>query len=435
MPNRSQTASGPDIDEKLAMLHREMASLRVECDRLLNKHLIVEHTLSQSCSQWPNADTSSAYNTGGESCRSVSVTPDGAILPAYSNSSTVIYEGKPCQSSQQVKLSPRGLHRTAAIPSPSVQRRVPTIVPSSPPTVILPHDSPLSGHRPIHKTTALNESPKLPTSTSQASMVTSSTSPKSTIRFAPKAIFNAFRGASMRKLSISKNIPTSKRKEVVEDVVQPQTSNYDAASEYAKRFRIPSYSIVMKEERTPKPESRISMPHFFRSTKPRDKLYHFAKPEEEIEEVVDEEKTGLGPDGGTVHYKWKLKKRCDGSRYVVRRPIRNQILKKREAQLSRERAPISTDDDAMSELKLGKFHSREERRKQLERERMKKMLKLQQKMNDKKPSDQTIVQLSQQKMARQKDKMVLDEFVTTREVLSHRTDANGIRGVVSVTTV
>ncbi|EGT42930.1 hypothetical protein CAEBREN_30760 [Caenorhabditis brenneri] len=51
------------------------------------------------------------------------------------------------------------------------------------------------------------------------------------------------------------------------------------------------------------------------------------------------------------------------------------------------------------------------------------------------PAEQVIYQMSQQKLARQKETMVMDEFVTTREVLSSRTRPDGIHGVVSVTTV
>ncbi|VDM63051.1 unnamed protein product [Angiostrongylus costaricensis] len=69
------------IREKLADLHNEMTSLRLECDRLINKHLLVEKTLSEGCVLCPNPDTSSAYNTGGESCRSDSITPDGTVKP------------------------------------------------------------------------------------------------------------------------------------------------------------------------------------------------------------------------------------------------------------------------------------------------------------------------------------------------------------------
>uniref|UniRef100_A0A0K0D8L2 Uncharacterized protein n=1 Tax=Angiostrongylus cantonensis TaxID=6313 RepID=A0A0K0D8L2_ANGCA len=49
---------------------------------------------------------------------------------------------------------------------------------------------------------------------------------------------------------------------------------------------------------------------------------------------------------------------------------------------------------------------------------------------------QTIVQLSQRKMQRQKEKMLLDGFVTTQEVLSQRNpDTTAKHGILSVTTV
>lgn len=417
--------TSPDIDEKLAILHREMASLRVECDRLLNKHLIVEHTLSQSCSGWPNgaADTSSAYNTGGESCRSVSVTPDGVFMPTTSNTQMI-----------QSQPSPRVLRRTVKMASPAVQRRpVPPPPPqnlplfSRPPTVVLlPHDSPEHINRPIHRTHQ-----ELPIPEDIVSVVSSTKTPRSIIR-APSAVFGALKGSSLRKLSISRNIQMTSKNNKEESEKKEKE-----AEDYAKRFRIPSYSVVLKEEKK-RSSFRIPVPQYFRSSKTKTKVYQVDAPEEEIEEVVDEERMAANKDLGdtTVHYKWKVKRRCDGSRYIVKRPIRSQILKKREAQVYRERAPISTDDDAMSELKLGRFHTKEERKRILEREKTKKLMKLQQKMMEKAhPSEQVIYQMSQQKLARQKEAMVMDEFVTTREVLSSRTRPDGIHGVVSVTTV
>ena len=145
-------------------------------------------------------------------------------------------------------------------------------------------------------------------------------------------------------------------------------------------FRIPAYSIVLRDENKPKkneviqiPEDEFHMPkysflhkiqstfRFFRSTKPKEKLYMFDKPVEELqEELSDEGRPGPStrkeeekPREEVVQYKWKVKRRCDGTRYVVKRPIRSQILKKREAQLIRERTGLSTDDDAHSELKVG----------------------------------------------------------------------------------
>ena len=53
-------------------------------------------------------------------------------------------------------------------------------------------------------------------------------------------------------------------------------------------------------------------------------------------------------------WEWKVKIRKDGTRYVTRRPsARNNIMKDREIVLNRERmSGMTTDDDAMSELKV-----------------------------------------------------------------------------------
>ena len=53
-------------------------------------------------------------------------------------------------------------------------------------------------------------------------------------------------------------------------------------------------------------------------------------------------------------WEWKVKIRKDGTRYVTRRPsARSDILKEREMVLNRERmSGMTTDDDAMSELKV-----------------------------------------------------------------------------------
>ena len=56
--------------------------------------------------------------------------------------------------------------------------------------------------------------------------------------------------------------------------------------------------------------------------------------------------------GRDPSWEWKVKIRPDGSRYVARRPARNRLLKEREARLNEERSGMTTDDDAMSELKV-----------------------------------------------------------------------------------
>ena len=52
------------------------------------------------------------------------------------------------------------------------------------------------------------------------------------------------------------------------------------------------------------------------------------------------------------NWEWKVKIRTDGSRYIARRPGRNRVLREREAELNEERSGLTTDDDAISELKV-----------------------------------------------------------------------------------
>lgn len=66
---------------------------------------------------------------------------------------------------------------------------------------------------------------------------------------------------------------------------------------------------------------------------------------------------------------WRMKRRPDGSRYITRRPTRERLLRDRAHQISEERAGMTTDDDALSELKLGRYWSKEERRQHVEKAR------------------------------------------------------------------
>ena len=76
---------------------------------------------------------------------------------------------------------------------------------------------------------------------------------------------------------------------------------------------------------------------------------------------------------GDVPMEWVVKRRPDGSRYIVRRPrLRRRLLRERARQLDQERrgAGTTTDDDgAASELKLGRYWTREERRQHIQRRR------------------------------------------------------------------
>ncbi|XP_018653258.1 hypothetical protein Smp_141520 [Schistosoma mansoni] len=96
--------------------------------------------------------------------------------------------------------------------------------------------------------------------------------------------------------------------------------------------------------------------------------------------------TGMPPSGQVYPMdnwnmmEWVVKKRPDGTRYITRRPIStstvttifadndsNQLVEERAKRLAEERSGITTDDDAISELKTGRYWNRSERKKQLEK--------------------------------------------------------------------
>merc|ERR1712106_408033 len=66
------------------------------------------------------------------------------------------------------------------------------------------------------------------------------------------------------------------------------------------------------------------------------------------------------------NWEWKIKVRPDGTRYIAKRPVRNSLLRQRKRQIAEERSGFTTDDDAVSEIKTGKFWTKVERRKHVE---------------------------------------------------------------------
>lgn len=155
---------------------------------------------------------------------------------------------------------------------------------------------------------------------------------------------------------------------------------------------------------------------------------------------------GMSADSLNVKMKWVVKRRGDGSRYITRRPVRNELLKARARKVAEERCGMTTDDDAVSELKVGRYWNKDERRRHLEKVREHKHRKeqmLRQKMETLKESEEmkkepNIVQLSHRKMMRHKAKRTLDNFVTMQEMLAHgNRDVEGktYNPLLSVTTV
>ena len=158
-------------------------------------------------------------------------------------------------------------------------------------------------------------------------------------------------------------------------------------------------------------------------------------------EAVKNEDSGSGME-------WVVKRRADGSRYITRRPVRNRLLKERAKKLNEERCGLTTDDDAMSELKVGRYWNKEERKRHLEKSRdrkMKREAQLRQRMETVKEAEEgskkepNIVELSHRKMMRHKNKKVLDDFTTIHEMLAHGARDQNPQGtynpLLSVTTV
>ncbi|XP_001602481.3 E3 ubiquitin-protein ligase PDZRN3 [Nasonia vitripennis] len=163
-----------------------------------------------------------------------------------------------------------------------------------------------------------------------------------------------------------------------------------------------------------------------------------------------------------VQMEWKVKRRPDGSRYITRRPVRNRILRNRALRINEERQGHTTEDDAVSEIKVGRYWSKEERKRQLERakerkQRQQELLQQQQQQQQQsseqliydysedsktlKNSPNSLVEQAQKKAARKKPPA--DDFATVQEILVHgnrvgsatQNSAGKLMGLLSVTTV
>lgn len=153
------------------------------------------------------------------------------------------------------------------------------------------------------------------------------------------------------------------------------------------------------------------------------------------------------PPRCSTEMEWVVKRRADGSRYITRRPVRNRMLKERARKLAEERCGLTTDDDAVSELKIGRYWSREERKRHLEKarnhKRQKEML-LQQQMESNREKlearkELNAVELGHRKNLRHKSKKAFDDFTTVQELMVHGSrepqQAKAYNALLSVTTV
>ncbi|XP_067247104.1 PDZ domain-containing RING finger protein 4 [Chanodichthys erythropterus] len=126
---------------------------------------------------------------------------------------------------------------------------------------------------------------------------------------------------------------------------------------------------------------------------------------------------------------WKVKVRADGTRYVARRPARDRILRERALRIREERSGgMTTDDDAVSELKMGRYWSKEERKQQLARAReqrrrrefmQRSRLECLRETMGTASGEVSILELSHKKMLKKRNKKILDNWMTIQELMSH----------------
>uniref|UniRef100_A0A3Q1BTN3 PDZ domain containing ring finger 3 n=1 Tax=Amphiprion ocellaris TaxID=80972 RepID=A0A3Q1BTN3_AMPOC len=157
----------------------------------------------------------------------------------------------------------------------------------------------------------------------------------------------------------------------------------------------------------------------------------------------------ISPSDLEPKMEWKVKIRSDGTRYITKRPVRDKLLRERALRIHEERSGMTTDDDAISELKMGRYWSKEERKQHAvrakeqrqRREFMKQSradcLKDLSGAEDKK--EPNIIELSHKKMMKKRNKKIFDNWMTIQELLTHGTKSpDGTRvynSLLSVTTV
>ncbi|XP_063301177.1 PDZ domain-containing RING finger protein 4 [Pelobates fuscus] len=148
---------------------------------------------------------------------------------------------------------------------------------------------------------------------------------------------------------------------------------------------------------------------------------------------------------------WKVKIRSDGTRYITKRPVRDKLLKERALKIKEERSGMTTDDDTMSEMKMGRYWSKEERKQHLMRakeQRRRREFMMRSRLECLKESPQSgseskkevsIIELSHKKMMKKRNKKILDNWMTIQELMTHgEKSPDGTRvhnAFLSVTTV
>ncbi|XP_063995678.1 E3 ubiquitin-protein ligase PDZRN3 [Diachasmimorpha longicaudata] len=134
---------------------------------------------------------------------------------------------------------------------------------------------------------------------------------------------------------------------------------------------------------------------------------------------------------------WKVKRRPDGTRYIVRRPVRSRLLGNRTLEISEERAGLTTEDDTVSEIKLGRYWTKDERKRHLEQARLRKQRQATIKQQMKQPQSYELTNSDHVDETKESRKFSQDPGLINTQKIDDHCGANGkpIIGLLSVTTV
>ncbi|KYO21644.1 hypothetical protein Y1Q_0003386 [Alligator mississippiensis] len=138
------------------------------------------------------------------------------------------------------------------------------------------------------------------------------------------------------------------------------------------------------------------------------------------------------------------------SKPLLKKQHKSQLLKDRALRITEERSGMTTDDDALSELKTGKYWNKAQRRQHLllsKEQKQRKEFMMQSRMGQLTEDgagtmcrkDLGIIELSQKKLMKRRSRKVLDNWITIQELLTHGTKSLDGRTtyspLLSVTTV
>ena len=139
---------------------------------------------------------------------------------------------------------------------------------------------------------------------------------------------------------------------------------------------------------------------------------------------------------------WRVRRNKDGSRIFISKklkPAKQRLLRERAQKLAEERRGMTTDDETQS-VYLGRYWSREDRRRQMDKIRQARRSKRVEMEAERqghgatmKRHDFQIIELTQKKMA--STEQTFDDFMTVEEILRQRNRLGFSSGPVFVTTV